>query len=441
MAENPSFPETAGTAEEPVDGAGRSIAVVGSGISGLLAAWVLSSTDRVTLFEADDRLGGHAHTHELPDGTAVDSGFIVYNERTYPTLIRLFEQLEVPTKESDMSMSVKCAGCGLEYAGAKGFSGLFPRWRSFARPRYLRLLIEVLRFHREARALLMSTGEDITLGEFLDAENFSAYFQSHFITPVVSAVWSCDASTARDYPARYLFTFLSHHGMLGVKGSPQWRTVDGGSREYVRRIAKSITSIKLGARVTSVIERSGGVEVGWEEDGSATSAAFDAVVLATHPQQAASILGASASVAQRRVLQAIPYSKNETLLHTGQSVLPTSGRARASWNYYLPDCSATPENVLVSYDLSRLQSLDYDGGRLLVSLGESDRIAESEILAEMVYEHPQYSPESLAAQDQLAEICTRKVVFAGAYHGWGFHEDGALSGYQAAQKLGGSWPK
>lgn len=418
----------------------RSIAVVGSGISGLLAAWVLSSTDRVTLFEADDRLGGHAHSHELAEGTVVDSGFIVYNERTYPTLIRLFEQLAVPTKPSDMSMSVKCAGCGLEYAGAKGFGGLFPEWRSFRNPRYLRMLAEVFRFHRKARALLAAEGDELTLGEFLEAEKFSQYFQSHFMTPVVSAVWSCDASTALAYPARYLFTFMAHHGMLAVKGSPKWRTVDGGSQEYVRRVAKSITRIKLGAKVTSVEELRSGVRLGWTEDGVAETADFAAVVLATHPGQAAEILGRSATPEQRRVLGAIPYSSNETLLHTDESVLPEGERARASWNYYLPECLARPENVLVSYDLSRLQSLDYPDGRLLVSLGEADRIADPTVLARMQYGHPQYSPASLAAQAELEQICTRQVVFAGAYHGWGFHEDGALSGYRAAQRLGGSWP-
>lgn len=420
---------------------GRSIAVVGSGISGLVAAWVLSGTDQVTLFEADDRLGGHAHSHELSDGTVVDSGFIVYNERTYPTLIRLFEQLEVPSKPSDMSMSVKCAGCGLEYAGAKGAKGLFPGWRSFTQPRYLRLLTEVLRFHRKARALLAAPGAELTLGEFLAAENFSQYFQSHFMTPVVSAVWSCDASTALEYPARYLFSFLSHHGMLGVKGSPQWRTVDGGSREYVRRVAKSISRVKVGAQVTSLAEFRGGVQLGWFEDGVSQTADFDAVVLATHPDQAAAILGSNATAGQQRVLGSIPYSSNETLLHTDESVLPRGDRARASWNYYLPDCQATPENVLVSYDLSRLQALDYSAGALVVSLGEAERISADRVLARMRYAHPQYSPKSLAAQGELAQICTDRVVFAGAYHGWGFHEDGALSGYQAAQRLGGSWPE
>lgn len=438
MAKHGSIAENSGPNAAPQP---RSIAVVGSGISGLVAAWVLSATDQVTLFEADDRLGGHAHSHELSDGTVVDSGFIVYNERTYPTLIRLFDQLEVPSKPSDMSMSVKCAGCGLEYAGAKGASGLFPSWRALTQPRYLRLLTEVLRFHRKARRLLASTGQEVTLGEFLEAENFSEYFGSHFMTPVVSAVWSCDPSTALSYPARYLFTFLDHHGMLAVKGSPKWRTVDGGSQEYVRRVAKSITSVKLGARVTSLVESQNQVHLGWTEDGISRTGDFDAVVLATHPDQAAAILGTNATPDQRRVLGAMAYSSNETLLHTDETVLPGAGNARASWNYYLPDCAATPDNVLVSYDLSRLQSLDYAEGRLLVSLGEAERISPSTVLAKMHYGHPQYSPASRAAQAELAEICTARVAFAGAYHGWGFHEDGALSGYRAAQRLGGAWPQ
>ena len=418
----------------------RSLAVVGSGISGLLAAWVLSNSDHVTLFEADSRLGGHAHTHELADGTAVDSGFIVFNEKTYPTLIRLFEQLSVPSKPTTMSMSVSCAGCGLEYAGAKGLPGLFPSWQVLRRPRYLRMLLEVLRFHRQARALLASNRQQ-TLGDFLAVENFSDYFRSHFITPVVSAVWSCDAATAQQYPARYLFEFLSHHGMLGIKGSPQWRTVEGGSREYVRRIAKGISTIKLSAPVSSVTETAHGVQLGWTEDESQQEQTFDAVVIATHPDQALRILAGNATRQQREVLAAMPYSTNETWLHTDDSVLPSSENASASWNYHLPDCAATPEKVLVSYDLSRLQSLDSPAGRLVVSLGEAGRISEAKVIEKMTYHHPQYSPGSLNAQRQLADICTDRVVFAGAYHGWGFHEDGALSGWQAAQRLGGEWPR
>ncbi|MDQ5862454.1 MAG: FAD-dependent oxidoreductase, partial [Actinomycetota bacterium] len=227
---------------------GRRIAVVGSGVAGLTAAYVLNRHDNVTLFEADSRLGGHAHTHNVaqPDGSTlgIDTGFIVHNERTYPTLLRLFAELGVETQDSEMSMSVRCDGCGLEYAGARGGGrGIIARPSSLLRGRYLLMLLEVMRFYRRARALIETApasddgpgagGAELTLGEFLTKERFSKYFISHFMTPVVSAVWSCDPTTALSYPARYLFTFLGHHGMLGVKGSPQWRTVTGGSGKYV----------------------------------------------------------------------------------------------------------------------------------------------------------------------------------------------------------------
>ena len=218
----------------------RRVAVVGSGVAGLTAAHILSRRDHVTLFEADSRPGGHAHTHDVPQASgslAVDTGFIVHNNRTYPNLIRLFKELGVETQDSDMTMSIRCDGCGLEYAGAKGAAGVLARPANLARPRFLLMLAEVLRFWRTARALLANAayggGPEQTLGEFLERERFSGYFTSHFMAPVVSAVWSCDPTTALAYPARYLFTFLEHHGMLGIKGSPQWKTVKGGSRRYV----------------------------------------------------------------------------------------------------------------------------------------------------------------------------------------------------------------
>lgn len=239
---------------------GRRIAVVGSGVAGLTAAYVLNRHDNVTLFESDSRLGGHAHTHNVaqPDGSVlgIDTGFIVHNERTYPTLLRLFAELGVETQDSEMSMSVRCDGCGLEYAGARGGGrGIIARPSSLLRGRYLLMLLEVMRFYRRARALIESPpasdagpgagGAELTLGDFLAKESFSKYFISHFMTPVVSAVWSCDPTTALSYPARYLFTFLGHHGMLGVKGSPQWRTVTGGSGQYVEKLAATLPDIRL----------------------------------------------------------------------------------------------------------------------------------------------------------------------------------------------------
>ncbi|MFJ5640363.1 NAD(P)/FAD-dependent oxidoreductase [Streptomyces sp. NPDC093223] len=415
-------------------------AVVGSGVAGLTAAHVLGRTHHVTLYEADDRLGGHAHTHELTsphDGRVhrVDSGFIVHNRRTYPHLLRLFDELGVPTQESEMSMSVRCEGCGLEYAGARGPAGLFAQPRNLLRGRYLRLLAEVPAFHRAARRLLAAGGEDtLTLGAFLDREGFSGYFRAHFVTPVVSAVWSCDAATAQRYPAAYLFRFMEHHGMLSVSGSPVWRTVRGGSREYVDRIAKQLPEVLTGTPVRAVRRHDRGAEV-TAADG--TSRSYDAVVIAVHPDQALRLL-ADPTDTERAVLGALPYTRNETLLHTDTRLLPRAAGARASWNYLMPSCAAGADRVRVSYDMNRLQRLDATE-TFVVTLGGEDRVDPGRVLARMVYEHPLYTPESLAAQRRLPELNSPVCAFAGAYHGWGFHEDGCRSGAEAAAALGARW--
>lgn len=437
---------------------GRRVAVIGSGVAGLTAAYVLNRQDTVTLFEADSRLGGHAHTHDVPQAggpvLAIDTGFIVHNERTYPTLLRLFAELGIETQDSEMSMSVRCDGCGLEYAGARAKGrGIIPRPSTLLRGRYLLMLLEVMRFYRKARALLAeeapagesTAGEntaqqELTLGEFLAREKFSSYFISHFMTPIVSAVWSCDPTTALAYPARYLFTFLAHHGLLGVSGSPQWRTVTGGSRSYVEKLAATLPEIRLSSPVTGVRRHADGVELTSSTgSGTLTTETFDAVVIATHPAQALDML-TDASPAERAALGGMPYSVNHTVFHRDAAVLPSGDNARASWNYRLPSCDARPDKVLVSYDMTRLQRLaPADGGRYIVSLGESELIADSTVVERMVYEHPQYTPDSLRAQQRILALGDGRLAFAGAYHGWGFHEDGALSGVRAAARLGREW--
>ncbi len=311
----------------------RRIAVIGSGVAGLTAAHVAARTAHVTLYEADARLGGHADTHDV-GGLAVDTGFIVHNERTYPTLLRLFAEVGVATQPSEMSMSVRDEATGLEYAGALGARGLFPTARNLTRPAYLRMLGEVPRFHRRARALLRQSSHsgDTPLREFLAEGGFSPYFRRQFMEPLVAAVWSCDPAVALDYPARYLFEFLAHHGMLSVTGSPQWRTVVGGSREYVAKVAVGLDVVRVGTKVTSVLETSTGVLV---TDGNGATTTYDAVVVATHPDQALAML-AEPTAAQRRALAAIPYRDNAALLHTDTSVLPRNSGARASWNFLRP---------------------------------------------------------------------------------------------------------
>ncbi|MBO9520049.1 MAG: FAD-dependent oxidoreductase [Nocardioidaceae bacterium] len=408
------------------------VAVVGGGVAGLTAAYVISAHADVTLLEADARLGGHADTHDV-GGIAVDTGFIVHNERTYPTLCRLFGELGVRTQPAEMSMSFRSGS--LEWAGARGLPGLFPSWRSLLRPRYLRMLTEIPRFHRRAQALL-ATEDDRTLGAFLDDAGFSAFFRQHFAEPLVATVWSCEPAVALDYPARYLFRFLDHHGMLGVLGSPRWRTVTGGSRSYVDRLAAVLATrgaeVLTDTKVTAVAEEADGVSV---TDGNGRVTRYDAVVLAVHPDQALSML-ASPTPVQRDVLGAMPYSRNLAQLHTDTALLPRHRRAWASWNQL-----ARPGGVTVTYDLTRLMRLpSYDGTRYLVTLNAPDLVDPETVIATRDYAHPIYTPASVAAQRRLPEIETRRLVFAGAWHGWGFHEDGARSGVAAATRLGFPWP-
>ena len=431
----------------------RRIAVIGSGVAGLTAAYVLQREADVTLYEA--RLGGHADTHDLLDGAGqpvqVDTGFIVHNEHTYPNLLRLFSELGVATQESEMSMSVRCGGCGLEYAGARGLGGLFPSAANLANPRYLYLLTEVSRFHRRARALLAGRpaddaghsetaghpgtgGNAETVDDFLSRGRFSDYFKLHFITPLISAVWSCAPDLAMRYPARYLFEFLDHHGMLSVSGSPQWRTVVGGSVSYVERAAKQLSAVLTSTPVRAVSRLGSGVLV---RDDSDACVQFDAAVIATHPHQALAML-AEPTAAERGTLNAISYSLNPTTLHTDTSVLPTSPRARSSWNYYLPSCRAAASAVHVTYDLNRLQRLSSQT-RFLVTLNEAGSVAADAVLDRMSYEHPIFTPESVAAQARLPGLNDGRIAFAGAYHGWGFHEDGCRSGVAAARSLGVRW--
>lgn len=414
------------------------VAVVGAGVSGLTAAWVMHPTADVTLFEADARLGGHADTHDvIVDGqpTPVDTGFIVHNQRTYPVLLRLFRELGVQTRDSEMSLSIRDDGSGIQWAGALGLRGVFPSRRMLARPGHLRMLREIPRFHRMAKQLLRAAPEefaDQTLADFLAAGGFSDHFRRHFMEPLVAAVWSCDPDLALDYPAKYLFTFLQHHGMLKVFGSPQWKTVVGGSRSYVERIGAVVADVRLGTKIIAVFETADGVDV--TDDAGATWR-FDAVIIATHPGQALGMLAAP-TAQQQAVLRAMPYSTNHAVLHSDDSVLPTLPRARASWNFLRRDHG--DHGLTVTYDLARLQGLRADRP-VLLTLGGDDLVDADHIIERMEYEHPIYSPDSIAAQRELPAINTSRIAFAGAYHGWGFHEDGARSGLAAAEHLGFSW--
>lgn len=412
--------------------------MVGAGVAGLTAAYLLQRTHDVTLFEAEPRLGGHAHTHDVltPDAglLAVDTGFLVHNQVTYPWLLRLFAELGVTTQPTEMSMSVSCAQCGLEYAGARGVGGLFATTRSLARPAYLRMLTEVPRFHRAARQHLQSGDDALTLREFLLEQGHTQYFTSHFVIPLVAAVWSAAPGDALLYPARYLFAFLANHGALSVSGSPRWQVVTGGSRTYVERAAKQLTAVRSATPVRGITRHPDGATV--RDDGDDLHD-FDRVVLATHADTALSLLTDPTSL-EREALGPFRYSQNPTVLHTDDSVLPKARRARASWNYRLPSCAASSDHVTVSYDLTRLQHLPTAVPHL-ATLNPGGRVAPEAMIAEMIYDHPIYTRESVAAQRLLPALNTDRTAYAGAYQGWGFHEDGCRSGAEAAASFGAPW--
>jgi predicted NAD/FAD-binding protein len=418
----------------------HSVAVVGSGVSGLTAAYLLGRTHDVTLFEAENRLGGHAHTHDLiaSDGSehAVDSGFIVHNDRTYPWLRKLFAELDVEVRPTEMSMSVRCEGCVLEYAGGRGLRGLLAQPRRLLDPRFVRMLLQVKRFHRSATAFLKATDDDdlTTYGEFLERGGFTDHFVAHYAVPVVSCVWSSGREVALLYPARYLFRFLEHHGMLRVTGSPQWYTVAGSSRTYVERLAARLPDVRRSAAVTDITRRPDGVEI---LDATGATTRFDRVVIATHADQALGLL-TDPSDQEVQTLKAFGYSRNETVLHSDASVLPEAAEARASWNYRMSSCTSPDEPTVVTYWMNRLQGhaspQDY-----LVTLNARERVNPDAVLAVMDYEHPIYTPESVAAQSRLGALATNRTVYAGAYHGWGFHEDGCRSGVEAARHFGVTW--
>ena len=417
-----------------------SVAVVGAGISGLTAAYLLSRTHDVILFEADKRLGGHAHTHDVTDSDgqlqAVDSAFIVHNDRTYPWLRKLFGELDVEVRPTEMSMSVRCDGCGLEYAGGRGMRGVFGQRRRFVDPRFIHMLGQVRRFHRRASAFLREADEKnlLTYGQFLRQEGFSDFFVAHYAIPVVSCVWSAGRDTSLLYPARYLFQFLEHHGMLRVTGSPQWYSVVGGSRSYVERLAAILRDVRVAHAVTDVARRENGVEL---RDVTGQITRVDRIVIATHADQALDLL-ADPSDAEVRTLKQFHYSSNVTVLHHDRSILPGAPDARASWNYTMRACGRHDGPAVVTYWMNRLQGIQ-SPDTLLVTLNDRGRVDAGRVDEVMHYEHPIYTPEAVSAQLRLPELATDRTVYAGAYHGWGFHEDGCRSGVAAARHFGVTW--
>jgi predicted NAD/FAD-binding protein len=394
------------------------IAIVGSGISGLGAAYALSRTHDVQVFERERRAGGHANT-VVHDGLALDTGFLVHNVRNYPLLTRLFGELDVATHESDMSFSVSCRGCGLEYAGRRPFA----QPANAARPRFLSLLWEVGRWLRTAQP----EDESQSLGEYLDAHRYSQHFRRHFLVPLTSALWSTAPGRALEFPAAYAIRFFANHGMLGF-GRFRWRTVTGGSRRYVDAIAVQLgEQLRLGEVVRSVRRSPDFVELRVGD----RSERFDRVILTTHADQALALLESPTPV-ERRVIGAFAYTTNEAVLHTDSSFLPRTPRARSSWNYRLGD----EGRPTVTYHLNRLQAFAAER-EYCVTLNED--VAQEHVLERFTYEHPLYTVDTVRAQAELPRLAGGRTHYAGAYFGNGFHEDGLASGIAVARALGAEW--
>lgn len=408
------------------------IAIVGSGVAGLTTAHLLNAHHDVTLFEADSRLGGHAHTHEVESNGEfypVDTGFMVFNDRCYPLLTGLFRELGIESRPSDMSFSVADDVANVEWRSSN-LATIFAQRRNLVRPSFWRMLVDIVRFNRAATALLASgTVSDRTLQSFLAEGRYSSFFVDQYLIPMGAAIWSADPTTFSAFPAKALFRFLDNHGLLSLANRPQWRTVVGGSVQYVDAIAVELgDAVRLTSRVTAVSRVDQGIDV----TAAGVTANFDHVVLACHSDEALALL-TNATPAEREVLGAIAYQTNVATLHTDASLMPRRERARASWNYRrLPGA----RSATLTYDVSRLQGHE-SPETFYVTLNQADAIDPSLVVGTMHYAHPVFNEAAMAAQRRHGEISgVAGVSFAGAYWGYGFHEDGCRSGYVVAKALG-----
>lgn len=410
------------------------IAVIGAGVSGLVAARLLSARHQVTVLEAAPRLGGHTHTVTVPVAGVdypVDTGFIVFNHRTYPNFTRLLDLLGVPSQPSDMSFSVRCDRIGLEYCGST-LNSLFAQRRNLVRPAFLAMVRDILRFGRDARALLQRADDDRSLERVLRDGGYSRSFVDWYLVPMGAAIWSAQPERLRAMPARFFVRFFHNHGMLDVRNRPVWQVVQGGSRSYVEALVAPLRGrIRTGTPVQRIERIADGVLV--TVAGTAAPERFDAVVVATHSDQALRLL-ADPSEAERALLGAIPYQENEVVLHTDHSLMPRRRRAWASWNYHLD--GGAGGRAAVTYHMNRLQGLRAPV-EFLVTLNRTAAIDPARILRRLTYHHPVFDESGVRAQARLAELNGRRHTwFCGAWQGNGFHEDGVVSALRVAAGFG-----
>jgi uncharacterized protein len=417
------------------------IAIVGAGVSGLVAAYLLNRQHEIEIFEARAAAGGHANNVLAPqedgDPIPLDVGFVVYNERTYPHFTRLLRDLEVETQASDMSFGVRVERDDFEFS-SRGLRGYLAQPRNAISATHLRMGLDVLRFQREGRAVLLQRQmRELPFAEYLERRGYSRPFKERIIIPLIASTWSNAPSDVLSFPTYYLLRFLEQHGVLAWNNIPEWRWIQGGSRRYVQRILESLapSAVHLDAPIAQVRRDEDGVDL-WLRHGGTLR--FDAVVLACHANHALRLL-ADPSEDERDVLGGFSYTRNQVALHTDQHVLPRNPHARAAWNFHVTGPRGIPDTLTMSYDLNRLQGI-LGETRYCVSVNPSEDLDPSRVIATVEYEHIVYTLETLKMQRRLEALQgERRTYYAGAHLGYGFHEDGAASGVRVAARLGVTW--
>ena len=414
------------------------IAIIGSGISGLTSAYLLQKKHDITLYESAERIGGHTATIDVPEGDgkrSIDTGFIVFNDWTYPNFIRLMDEIGVKSKATEMSFSVSCQRTGLEYGG-NNLNTLFAQRRNLLNVPFLGMLKDILRFNKEAIQDLESgeLKEGVTLGEYLAEKGYGRRFSSHYLIPMGSAIWSSTLDEMMDFPLVFFVRFFKNHGLLSVNDRPQWRVIEGGSSAYLAPLTASFKdNIQLNAKIAKVRRAENDVVI---EFSDGTQQVFDQVVFACHSDEALALL-ADPSRDEHAILSAIPYRNNDVVLHTDTRLLPNKKLAWSSWNYHLGTDSTKPATL--SYNMNILQHFSSDA-TYVVTLNQTDMIAEEKIIGRFQYAHPTFTLDGIKAQDRWADINgVNKTWFCGAYWRNGFHEDGCWSGVRVANGLGVSW--